>query len=356
MGLIDLPQSKWGSGTGRQVILKGDFLKEQDAILQVAELMPPPIPEWVDATEIKVPATADCPAKIMMSGFPNILHPGMVGGGLTDGRYRENIADVTLDFDLSTSLWGTEKVSQWYLNYALAGNADEDFTLKAMPYMRVKSQASQVISLGTLVTPATGIGYGFTTNELVGGKIYVHTGASRGLVRTITANNNNNSTGGAITYGGSALTLAAGDWFAVLPPTTNFRLARTIFNNNSGNIVKFKSLGNKVVWLETIIVPSGDWNAVEEDINVACPLSTFMQTTHNGETIMAHPLSTISPGSPPSYGHGGVACANPVAGANYIGSTTESGLSFCTFRCYSSAGGGTTHWVECYGYPEGRGY
>ena len=27
MSLIDLPQTKWGSGTGRQVILKGDFAK-----------------------------------------------------------------------------------------------------------------------------------------------------------------------------------------------------------------------------------------------------------------------------------------------------------------------------------------
>ena len=31
MSLIDLPQTKWGGGTGRQVILKGDFAKIEQA-------------------------------------------------------------------------------------------------------------------------------------------------------------------------------------------------------------------------------------------------------------------------------------------------------------------------------------
>lgn len=343
MSLIDLPQSKWGGETGRQPILKGDFSKVGAAILQVAELMPPPIPEWVDATEIKVPATADCPAVVMMSGFPNILQPGMVGGGLTDGRYRQNIADVTMDFDLSASLWGAEKVGQWYLNYALAGNADEHFSLKGMPYMRVKSQASQVISLGTLNTPATGIGYGFTTDELVDGKIYVHTGASRGLVRTISANNNDNSTGGTITYSGTALTLAEGNWFVVLPPATNFRLVGTILNNGSGNIVKFRRLGNIVQLLEQVSPAISSGGAIVEDISVACPLATEALMLVEGNTQeIGYPSASFSVGSR--------------SGQSMSGGTNTTAISFILEFCRYWSKSGTPIYLCGYSYPAGRGY
>ncbi len=37
MSLIDLPQTKWGGGTGRQVILKGDFAKIEQAVTEAFE-------------------------------------------------------------------------------------------------------------------------------------------------------------------------------------------------------------------------------------------------------------------------------------------------------------------------------
>jgi hypothetical protein len=106
-----------------------------------------------------------------------------------------------------------------------------------MPVMRVSSQATQIISLRN--SGNTGdIGYGFTADELAAGKILVLSGASRGLVRLITANNNDNDAAGTITYGGSALTLAQGDWFMVLP-NTNFRYLGMVLNGSDGNLVPF---------------------------------------------------------------------------------------------------------------------
>ena len=350
-GLKDLPQEKWSLGTGRQVILKGDFAKEQAAILQVAELMPPPTLEWVDATEVKIPATDDCPAKIMMSGFPNILQPGMVGGGLTDGRYRENIAEVTLDFDLSTSLWGKEKANQWYLVYARAGNADTAFMLKAMPMMRFSSQASQMITLRNNLNSAD-IGYGFIADELIGGIVYVLSGGSRGLMRAISANNNDNGTGGTITYGGSALTMSQGDWFVVLPPATNFRLIGTIFNNSSGDIIKFRRLGNRVQWLSNISCNAYASNgAVLEDIRIACPLAVFASAAAGmvGPTYasqLGHPDIPYSS----YYILVGQSQFNGYIGEMDAGSMTFS-LEFCRYFVFASS----LH-ASYYEYPPGRGF
>lgn len=342
MSLIDLPQSKWGGGIGRQPILTGDFAKIEAAIIQSFGLRATPRPQWVDVTEIKVPATADSPAQIMMTGFPNILHPGLfVSGGLTDGRYRENTAAVTMDFDLSTALWGSEKVSQYYLIYALAGNAATVFTLKSMPMMRVKSQASQVISLGTLSTPASGIGYGFTTNELVDGMIYVLTGASRGLVRAITANNNDNSTGGTITYSGTALTLAAGDWFVVLPPATNFRLIGDVFNNSSGNLEQFFRLGNAVQRVGPITCTPypGGGAGLMEDIRIASPLAVKCNALITGGSEIGHPDLGASTDSK---------SGQSVSGSNANGASVDFYLDFC--RYYTRA---ASIYANSFSYPEG---
>ena len=121
---------------------------------------------------------------------------------------------------------------------------DTTFALKAMPFCRVKSQASQTISLGTNGTPATGIGYGWDTDSLAGYILYFMSGASRGLMRVVSANNNNNGTGGTITYTGDALTVAAGDSFIILPSDTNFRLLGDIYNNASSNITINRTVGN----------------------------------------------------------------------------------------------------------------
>jgi hypothetical protein len=238
MSLIHLPQTKWGNGTGRQVILKGDFAEIEQAVLEAFELTRGPGLEFLDNATVRVNATADCKARVMMSGFPSPLTRGhWVDGGLSDGRYRENAASTSLNLASAGNLWGIEKSSQWYAVYALAGATDTIFSLKAMPVMRVASQASQQITLRNNANGAN-IGYGLVTNELAGSSLLVLSGASRGLIRAITANNNDNATGGILTYGGATLTLAQGDWFIVLP-ATNFRYLGMILNDANGNLAPF---------------------------------------------------------------------------------------------------------------------
>jgi hypothetical protein len=242
MSLIHLPQAKWAGGTGRQVILKSDFEKIEQAVLEGFQLAQAPPLEYVDQASIRVNATADCKARVLLCGFPSPAHPGQwVSGGLTDGRYRENSTSLTLNFATSGSLWGTEKANQWYCLYALAGPSDTSFTLKAMPLLRVSSQTTQIITLRN--NGNTGdIGYGLAANELADGKILVLSGASRGLVRLVTANNTDNGAAGTITYGGAALALAQGDWFIVLP-NTNFRYLGMVLNGGDSHLVPFYQEG-----------------------------------------------------------------------------------------------------------------
>ena len=242
MALIDLPQSKWSSGTGRQVILKGDFDKIEQAMMESFELNYPPALEYLGPSQVQVNATPDCKARVMLSGFPSPLHRGaLVDGGLSDGRYRENAAPALLDLAVTGSLWGTEKPSQWYAVMAVAGSADTTFMLKGMPLMRVSSQAAQAITLRNNANTAD-IGYGLTANELVDGKILVLTGVSRGNMRAITANNNDNTTAGTVTYSGAALSLAQGDWFVVLPKT-NFHSLGVTLNDAGSNLAPFAQEG-----------------------------------------------------------------------------------------------------------------
>jgi len=260
MGLANLPKAKWRSANDKEPLNEADLIDIEDGIIESLGLAAMPGLIYVDATAVKAPATADNPARLVLNGFPDILHLGQLfTAGLSDGKYRENTVDAVMDFDLAADRWGTEKANQWYAVLALAGDADAVFTLKSMPYLRVKSQSVQTISLGTHVTPATGIGYGWDTDSLAGAKIYVLTGASKGLLREITANNNDNSTGGTITYSGDALTLAAGDWLIVLP-ATNFRRLGDIFNNGSSNI-------------EMDDVLFGAYRYIEANSYAVCPLT-----------------------------------------------------------------------------------
>lgn len=259
MSLIHLPQSKWGSGTGRQVILKTDFEKIEQAVLEGFQMgLAPPL-EYVDAASLRVNALADCKARVMLCGFPSPLHPGQwVSGGLADGRYRENSEALVLNFATAGSLWGTEKANQWYCVFALAGAADNCFSLKAMPVMRVSSQAAQSIYLRNNGNSGD-IGYGCSANELADGKILVLSGASRGLVRLITANNSDNGTAGTITYEGSALTLAPGDWFLALPHT-NFRYLGMVLNGSDSNLVPFYQEGGRFTYFTPRQAASGAIN------------------------------------------------------------------------------------------------
>lgn len=232
--LSEIPQSRWNQGTGDQNILKSDFRKLESAILQTFQAFSRRGLIWVNNTTVQLPATANCPAQLLLAGFDDVLHPGiLIPAGLTDGIYRANTGPVSCVLGSSGQQWGNLKASNWYAVLAIAASGVAAFTLKAMPYLRVKSQASQVISLGTNLNAANGIGYGFVTDELAGGQIYVLTGASAGLMAPITHNNNDNATGGTITYGGSALTVAQGDWFICLPPTNFLRLADVHSNTQS---------------------------------------------------------------------------------------------------------------------------
>ncbi|MCK9375517.1 MAG: hypothetical protein M0P73_05130 [Syntrophobacterales bacterium] len=238
MSLMYLPQAKWGSGTGRQVILKGDFAKLEAAVLEGFELTRPPAPEYVDSATVQVKATADCKAGVMLCGFPSPLARGQwVAGGLSDGRYRENAAPVSLNLATAGHLWGSEKANQWYAVYAIAAASDAIFALKAMPVLRVASQDSQVITLRNNANGAN-IGYGFTANELAGAGLLILSGASRGLIRNLIANNDDNATAGTLTYGGTALSLAQGDWGIVLP-STNFLYLGMMLNDADSNLAPF---------------------------------------------------------------------------------------------------------------------
>jgi len=323
MSLIDLPQAKWATGTGRQVILKGDFEKIEDAVMESFELAQAPSLEYASASQVRVPATADVKARALLLGFPSPLHRGVwVDGDLSDGRYRENSSTVTLDLAQTGSLWGTEKASQWYCVYAVAGSADTTFTLKAMPVMRVSSQATQVISLRNTANTAN-IGYGLTANELVDAKVLVLTGTSRGLIRTITANNSDNGTGGTVTYGGSALTLAQGDWFVVLP-NTNFRSLGMVLNNASSDLTPFWQCGRRMEYLAPRDLASGAINGYTLfDLALVAPPTARTVEGYAGATAGydlkcaisydgANP-ALILHGSPPAATFQGVRGAMPFA-------------------------------------------
>lgn len=345
-GLINIPQSRWDPGTGRQVVLKSDFANLEAALLQVLGLRNAPTLRWVDATSVQVPATADSLAQVMMCGFPNVLHPGsFVSAGLADGKYRENSSDTVMDFDLPTALWGMEKSNQWYVNYALAGAAESSFSLKAMPYLRVKSQASQVISLGTLYEPSSGLGYGFSTDELAGAALYVLSGASQGLLRTISANNNDNGTGGTLTYAGDPLTLAQGDWLAVLP-ATNFRWVGDIYNDNSGNIIPFVKQGPRVSWKAGLALsgnPAGGW----EDTKGMPPLATVLWVA----------ISILAGSQPGGITFPYRAGDPPFSEATYYRGTvpysTGTAVEFCKYTIYSAV---DEMYALGYAYPAGCGF
>lgn len=248
MALIDIPQTKWGGGTGRQVILKGDFAKIEEALVESFELGNSLSLEYLGPSQVRVNATADCKARVMLCGFPSPLHRGLwITGGLSDGRCRQNAAPETLDLGSSGQLWGVEKTNQWYCIYALAGATEIIFSLKAMPLMRVSSHSAQTIALRNNADSAD-IGYGLGLDELAEARLLMLTGASRGLVRRITGNNSDNGSGGTITYDGATLSLAPGDWFVVLPHA-NFRYLGMVFNDPAGDLVPFRQQGRSFAYL-----------------------------------------------------------------------------------------------------------
>lgn len=221
--------------SARQKITKEDLNELQNYILQQqqARLTPPLV--RVDNATVRIEATADCPAQTMFVGIPNILNPeNCTSGDLSDTKRRSVTTNVSMNF-AAGDLWGAEKASQFYAILAKADNTDTGFVLKAMPWIRVKAQVGQTINFGTNLNASVSIGYGFTADEFVGGKIYFMTGASKGLMRTITANSNGATVPGTVTYSGDALSLSQGDWFIILPPT-NFRWIGDVFNSASSNI------------------------------------------------------------------------------------------------------------------------
>lgn len=200
--------------------------------------------KWDDADIVRVRASSDNPARVIMCGVPN-PYGGLAAGSMNDNALRQVTADVTLDMTSAASRWGSRKTLCWYQVLAIAGDDQEDFDLKAMPYGRVKTDAAGVISLGSQAVPSNGIGYGFTTDELVGGQILILTGSSQGQLRTIAGNNNDDATGGVITYAPGDLALSQSDWFAIMPPT-NHRWLLDVFNDTSDDLAQFIQDGNRV--------------------------------------------------------------------------------------------------------------
>jgi hypothetical protein len=286
-----VPNPKWQPGTGKQVILKSDFLDLEGAIVnQGLVRMQPPL-TWVNGATVRVEATADCVAAMQFTGLPNILNPSVqVSGGLCDGIVRTVTTPVTMNI-VSSGLYGTtqtEKVSQWYAVYAIAADVDTTFTLKCLPFCRVKSQSGKDIKCGTNITPATGINYGFTNANLVGGMVYFISGSSKGLIREITANVVDTDT--KITYTGDTLTVAAGDWFYILPPT-NFRLVGAVFNNYAADLRPFSQSGNRINWLDQIS-SSTPISPYTEDITVAPPIAIALGVMGRSGTDIGHPDGT----------------------------------------------------------------
>lgn len=270
MALRDLPQEKWGGSTGRQVILKGDFAKIEEAVVESFTLQGAPCLEYLGPSQVQVNATPDCPARVMLCGFPSPLHRGLWVKGASDGCYREIAAPETLDLEQPEHLWGTEKSSQWYCVYAVAGPRETMFSLKAMPVLRVSFQTAQTIALRNNANDAE-IGYGFAADELAGTRILLLTGASRGRVRPILGNNSDNGTGGTITYGGEILTVAQGDWFSVLPDT-NFRYLGMVLNDAAGNLVPFRQSGSSFAFLSPRLWCSGPLSGFTPvDLGLAVP-------------------------------------------------------------------------------------
>jgi hypothetical protein len=271
---MTIPNPKWDD-SGPQIILKDDFKNIETAILEASGLIAPPNLVWDSTTTIHVAATPDSLASVLMSGFPNVLqgrNTVNVGRVYSDGMLRTVDADITVQVNQEVSRWDTSlKAYQWYAVYAVATDEATDFNVKCMPLIRFKSSpSSKVIAYQSNIAPASNyyIGYGFETDSLVGdtkgGWLYVLSGTHVGLVRTITANNDNNSDGagteqGTITYTGDELvSLADGDWLAIFPPDTNFRLLGYIYCKSDKSVAKFHQEDRWVSWLEAMALNIGD--------------------------------------------------------------------------------------------------
>lgn len=270
---------------------------------------------------------------------------------LTDGYYRINNADTSMSFATASTFWGSEKASQWYAVLAVATNAGTGFTLKAMPWMRWSSEAGQVITLRNNLNAAD-IGYGLTTDELVGGQILIVSGASKGLMRPIIHNNNNNTTGGTIEYSGTALVgMVQGDWFVVLPPGTNFRWIGDIFNTSGSSIQRFIQKGNRICWYDapTLSLPHA---ATAENIPAFPPLADLAMIS-NGVLVSLGASNTALVKSPDVNSSYHYLPVSDFGGGNYylLGFTIMINLQLC--KLYSEFVNGAT--VKCleYSYPAG---
>jgi hypothetical protein len=331
---MTVPNPKWQPGTGRQVILKSDFVALETAILNQGTTRMQPQVVWVNTTTVRVEATPDCVAQMALSGLPNILNPAVqVSGGLCDGLARSADDNVSLVIT-SGGLYGDRTTAQWYAVLALAEDGDTTFTLKGMPYMRVKSQAGQAIKTGTMTTPASGKNYAFTDDEFVGGMIYFLSGASKGLMRAISGNDVD--TDSRITYTGDALSVAQGDWFMVLPPT-NFRLTGYFYLNatGSGEVGKFIHEGNVYHHLAEARMSSPSTGIVENTI-CAPPTATRLGLYAN----------SVSLGHPDSGGTN----IMPFPATNEF---AEIGILNCKYYKVSA---GTEVYVLYFKHPPGCGY
>ncbi len=300
MALLDLPHHKWGAATGRQVILKGDFARIEQAVVESFDLTGSPEMEYAGPAEVRVAATEDCRARLMLNGFPSPLHRGLwVDGGLADGRYRETAGPAALDLGNQAYRWGEEKPNQWYCIYAVAGTGEILFSLKAMPVMRVGGVDGPVISLRNNANTA-GMGYGLATDELAQARLLVLTGASRGKTREIIGNNNDRNTSGTLTYAGDPLVLAPGDWCIVLP-ATNFRALGMVLNDAGGNLAPFVQGGRCTSFQAARQLASGGFSGYTRvDLGLVVPptarfLTGYAASTAGSDLKLAISLDGATP-------------------------------------------------------------
>ena len=192
-----------------------------------------------------------------------------------------------------------------------------------MPVLRVASQDGQTVGLRNNGNTAN-LGYGFAAGELTDGQILGLSGASRGLARPLTGHNTDNGTGGTVTYGGNALSLAQGDWFMVLPPNLNFRYLGMVFNDADGNLAPFFQDKGLTTWRSPAPLTSGAINGYTlVDLGLVAPptarqIMGFAAAASGFDLKLAVSYDGSSPalllhGTPPANDFQGVRGAMPFA-------------------------------------------
>ena len=342
-GTVSNAEFGYLDGATSNIQVQINAIASSASAIHLEHFAPPPIPNLVysTATTVYVTANAASPAWIRADGFPDQLNPGLfVTGGISNSQYYSVTAQTS--FVMTGNTYGTEKASQWYAIYAESSGSA--FNLLGMPFLRWKSEASQVIRVGTNSYPNTDGVYGFTPAQFVGGQLYILSGAAQGQLRTITANTEDSGYT-AITYSGAVLGMSQGDWFIVIPPSVNFRWIGDVFNDASSNIQPFVKRGNVVQWYSGINDTSPGYvdAHVLEYVQFVSPLAKRLTMTipNVGTSAFVGPPECLT-------GPGNGAIQIPIDGSGTFG------IDYCRFYLFYTTAG---RLYPCeYHYLTGHGY